>query len=83
VQQGKLWVVDVDLENFFNRVNHDVLMGKLAARIEDRRMLGLIRRYLNAGILVSGVVMERHEGTPQGGVRTPPTQLQTSRGARV
>jgi hypothetical protein len=48
-------VVDVDLEKFFDRVNHDVLMGKLSARIEDKRMLGLIRRYLNAGIMANGV----------------------------
>jgi group II intron reverse transcriptase/maturase len=64
-------VVDVDLETFFDRVNHDVLMGKLAGRIADRRVLGLIRRYLEAGILVHGVVMERHEGTPQGGPLSP------------
>lgn len=71
VQQGKLWVVDVDLEKFFDRVNHDVLMGRLAKRIEDRRMLGLIRRCLNVGIMAGGVVMERHEGTPQGGPLSP------------
>ncbi len=71
VQQGRSWVVDVDLEKFFDRVNHDVLMGRLAKRIEDRRVLGLIRRYLNAGILVNGVVVERHEGTPQGGPLSP------------
>jgi group II intron reverse transcriptase/maturase len=64
-------VVDVDLEKFFDRVNHDVLMGKLAKRIEDRRVLGVIRRYLNAGTLASGVVTERHEGTPQGGPLSP------------
>jgi Reverse transcriptase (RNA-dependent DNA polymerase) len=66
-------VVDVDLERFFDRVNHDVLMGKLAARIGDRRVLGLIRRYLEAGIMVHGVVIERHEGTPQGGPLSPMT----------
>ena len=71
VQEGRLWVVDVDLEKFFDRVNHDVLMGRLAKRIEDRRLLGLIRRYLNAGIMASGVVVERHEGTPQGGPLSP------------
>src|SRR6185369_10991120 len=62
VQQGRTWVVDVDLEKFFDRVNHDVLMGRLAKRIEDRCMLGLIRRYLNAGVMVNGVVVERYEG---------------------
>lgn len=71
VQQGKPWVVDVDLEAFFDRVNHDVLMGRLAKRIEDRRMLGLIRRYLNAGVMANGVVTDRREGTPQGGPLSP------------
>jgi RNA-directed DNA polymerase len=71
VQQRKRWVVDVDLEKFFDRVNHDVMMGRLAKRIEDRRLLGLIRRYLDAGIMANGVVTERHEGTPQGGPLSP------------
>jgi group II intron reverse transcriptase/maturase len=71
VQEGRRWVVDVDLEKFFDRVNHDVLMGKLDKRIGDKRVLGLIRRYLNAGILADGVVVERHEGTPQGGPLSP------------
>ena len=71
VQQGRRWVVDVDLEKFFDRVNHDVLMGRLAGRIADKRVLGLIRRYLEAGIMVNGVVMERQEGTPQGGPLSP------------
>lgn len=71
IQSGKRVVVDVDLEKFFDRVNHDVLMGRLAKRIEDKRMLGLIRRYLNAGIMANGVVVERHEGTPQGGPLSP------------
>lgn len=71
IQGGKRWVVDVDLEKFFDRVNHDVLMGKLNNRIADRRMLGIIRRYLKAGIMADGVVVERHEGTPQGGPLSP------------
>jgi group II intron reverse transcriptase/maturase len=71
IQEGRRWVVDVDLEAFFDRVNHDVLMGKLAKRIADRRVLGLIRRYLEAGIMASGVVVERYEGTPQGGPLSP------------
>jgi group II intron reverse transcriptase/maturase len=71
IQQGRRVVVDVDLEKFFDRVNHDVLMGKLSARIEDKRMLGLIRRYLEAGIMANGVVVERVEGTPQGGPLSP------------
>ncbi len=71
IQGGRRVVVDVDLEKFFDRVNHDVLMGRLAKRIADKRMLGLIRRYLEAGVMVNGVVVERHEGTPQGGPLSP------------
>ena len=71
LQDGKRVVVDVDLEKFFDRVNHDVLMGRLAKRIADKRMLGLIRRYLEAGIMANGVVMARSEGTPQGGPLSP------------
>lgn len=71
IQGGKRWVVDVDLEKFFDRINHDVLMGKLAKRIDDRLVLGLIRRYLVAGVMANGVVMRRYEGTPQGGPLSP------------
>lgn len=71
VEEGRRIVVDVDLEAFFDRVNHDVLMGKLAKRIQDARVLGLIRRYLEAGVMAEGVVMERPEGTPQGGPVSP------------
>jgi len=71
IQEGRRWVVDVDLERFFDRVNHDVLMGRLAKRIADRRVLRLIRRYLEAGAMFHGVVIERHEGTPQGGPLSP------------
>lgn len=71
VQEGRRWVVDVDLDRFFDRVNWDILMGRLAKRIEDRRVLRLIRRYLEAGVMINGVVMERHEGTPQGGPISP------------
>ena len=71
VQEGRRWVVDVDLEKFFDRVNHDVLMGRLVRRISDTRLLRLIRRYLNAGMMADGVVMERLEGTPQGGPLSP------------
>jgi RNA-directed DNA polymerase len=71
IQEGRRVVVDVDLEKFFDRVNHDVLMSKLSSRMADRRVLGLIRRYLEAGVMVHGVVMERHEGTPQGGPLSP------------
>jgi RNA-directed DNA polymerase len=71
VQEGRRIVVDVDLEQFFDRVNHDVLMGRLAKRIGDSRVLRLIRRYLEAGILAQGITTERHEGTPQGGPLSP------------
>ena len=71
IQAGRRWVVDVDLEKFFDRVNHDVLLGRLAKRLDDRRVLGLIRRYLEAGMLANGLAMERHEGTPQGGPLSP------------
>ncbi len=71
VQEGRKVVVDVDLEKFFDRVNHDVLMGRLAKRLEDKAVLRLIRRYLEAGVMLHGVVMERHEGTPQGGPLSP------------
>jgi RNA-directed DNA polymerase len=71
VQAGHEVVVDVDLEKFFDRVNHDILMDRLAKRIADKRVLGLIRRYLQAGILAHGVSIEREEGTPQGGPLSP------------
>ena len=71
VQAGHRVVVDVDLEKFFDRVNHDILMDRLAKRIADRRVLRLIRRYLHAGILAHGVHSERFEGTPQGGPLSP------------
>src|SRR5438034_10549109 len=71
IQSGRRWVADVDLAKFFDRVNHDVLMERLSRRIADGRVLRLIRRYLNAGIMADGVVIERHEGTPQGGPLSP------------
>jgi group II intron reverse transcriptase/maturase len=71
VQEGRRWVVDVDLERFFDRVNWDILMGRLSKRIGDKRVLRLIRRYLEAGVMAGGVVIERHEGTPQGGPISP------------
>jgi group II intron reverse transcriptase/maturase len=71
LQGGKRWVVDVDLEKFFDRVNHDVLMGRLAGRIADPRLLRVIRRFLEAGIMANGVTVERYEGTPQGGPLSP------------
>ena len=71
VAQGKRWVVDIDLEKFFDRVNHDLLMSKLAMKIGDARVLTLIRRYLEAGMMADGLVQPRTEGTPQGGPLSP------------
>jgi RNA-directed DNA polymerase len=71
IAAGYAWVVDFDLEKFFDRINHDILMGRLAKRIEDKRMLRIIRKYLQAGVMVHGVVVERWEGTPQGGPLSP------------
>lgn len=71
VQGGRRWVVDVDLKSFFDRVNHDVLMARVAARIPDKRVLKLIRAFLNAGVLEDGLVSPTDEGTPQGGPLSP------------
>jgi len=71
IAAGHRWVVDMDLEKFFDRVNHDVLMARLARRIKDKRILKLIRRYLQAGMMEGGVVSPRNEGTPQGGPLSP------------
>jgi RNA-directed DNA polymerase len=71
IQSGKRWVVDLDLEKFFDRVNHDVLMARVARKVMDRRMLKFIRRYLESGIMRQGLVEPRSEGTPQGGPLSP------------
>jgi len=71
IQQGYDWVVDLDLEKFFDRVNHDVLMSRVARRISDKRMLKLIRAFLNSGVMENGLVGPTEEGTPQGGPLSP------------
>jgi RNA-directed DNA polymerase len=71
IQEGYDWVVDVDLERFFDRVNHDVLMSRLARKIGDKRMLKILRGFLGAGVLLNGVVIDQEDGTPQGGPLSP------------
>jgi RNA-directed DNA polymerase len=71
VREGYRWVVDLDLERFFDRVNHDRLMARVALQVKDKRVLGLIRRYLESGVMIDGVVVETAEGTPQGGPLSP------------
>jgi RNA-directed DNA polymerase len=71
VGEGLSIVVDLDLEKFFDRVNHDLLMARVARHVCDPRVLGLIRRFLEAGMMQNGVCVERHEGTPQGGPLSP------------
>lgn len=71
IQEGFKWVVDLDLEKFFDRVTHDILMGRVAKRISDQRLLKLIRGYLETGVMEHGLVGTRDEGTPQGGPLSP------------
>lgn len=71
VTSGYKWVVEIDLSKFFDRVNHDILMSRIAKVVDDKKILKLIRRYLNAGIMENGIVKSRTEGVPQGGPLSP------------
>ncbi len=71
VQGGKDWVVDMDITKFFDHVNHDILMSRIGKTIRDKRVLGLIGKYLRAGVMINGVVQDSEEGTPQGGPLSP------------
>lgn len=71
VAEGKRWVIDLDIEKFFDRVNHDILMARVMRKVKDKRVLKLIRRYLTAGLMEGGVTSAREEGTPQGGPLSP------------
>ncbi|MBT2693956.1 group II intron reverse transcriptase/maturase [Bacillus sp. ISL-55] len=71
IKEGYRWVIDIDLEKFFDKVNHDKLMGIIASKVKDRSVLKLIRSYLQAGIMINGIVYEAEEGTPQGGPLSP------------
>ena len=71
VREGQDWVVDIDIAKFFDHVNHDILMRRIAQVIRDKRILRLIGRYLRAGVLLNGVLVKSEEGTPQGGPLSP------------
>ena len=71
VREGRDWVVDIDIAKFFDHVNHDILMRRIAQVISDKRILRLIGRYLRAGVLLNGVLVKSEEGTPQGGPLSP------------
>jgi RNA-directed DNA polymerase len=71
IREGKDWVVDMDITKFFDRVNHDILMTRIGQTIRDKRILGLIGKYLRAGVMINGVVQDSEEGTPQGGPLSP------------
>ena len=71
IREGCEWVVDIDLEKFFDKVNHDILMSRVARKVKDKKILLLIRRFLQAGVMENGLVTEAEEGTPQGGPLSP------------
>ena len=71
IEEGYQWVVDLDIEKFFDRINHDLLMARVARKVKDKRILRLIRCYLQSGVMVNGVKVQTEEGTPQGGPLSP------------
>jgi group II intron reverse transcriptase/maturase len=70
-QEGKDWVVDIDITKFFDHVNHDILMGRIGKQVRDKRVLRLIGKFLRRGAMVEGIVIASEEGTPQGGPLSP------------
>jgi RNA-directed DNA polymerase len=81
VNRGANWIVELDIEAFYDRIDHELLMKLVEQRICDRRVLKLLRQWLKAGVLDNGELLPSDQGVPQGGVITPPTMLQTSRGS--
>lgn len=71
MEEGRRWVVDIDLEKFFDKVNHDILMERIRRKVKDNRILTLIRRYLKSGVMENGITKPNEEGTPQGGPLSP------------
>jgi group II intron reverse transcriptase/maturase len=71
IEEGYQWVVDLDIEKFFDHINHDMLMARVARKIKDKRILKLIRLYLQSGVMVNGIKVQTGEGTPQGGPLSP------------
>ena len=71
INEGYTWIVDIDLEKYFDTVNHDKLMSLVAREVKDKRVLKLIRAYLNSGVMINGVIVETDKGCPQGGPLSP------------